>query len=324
MKKIEENRYIITGFSGFVARHFIEFLNTLESKSIILGIDINDPEYSFDKLKKVSCIFKKVNLNDIESLESVLLDFKPNFILHLASFSSVAFSWNYPLLTFQNNTSIFLNLIEAVRKININPRIISVGSSEEYGNVNAHTLPLKESYVVNPVSPYAVARVSQELFSRVYVSGYNLDIILTRSFNHIGPYQKDIFVVSSFVKKILESANNKSESLIETGDLSIIRDFVDVRDVVRAYYLLFQKGTKGEVYNICSGKGHSLSDIVEMISKISKINVETILNKKFVRPDDNKVIIGTYEKLKKQTGWTPKISLEESLSDIINYWKNIE
>ena len=164
-----------------------------------------------------------------------------------------------------------------------------------------------------PVSPYAVARVSQEMISKVYVDGYGLDIIMTRSFNHIGPFQKDIFVISSFARQLVEIKRNGSDSgKLITGDTSIVRDFTDVRDVVAAYDLLLKKGRTGEISNVCSGRGTSLRDAIDIMAGILDLRIQTQVNEKLVRPSDNRVIIGSNEKIKKEVGWRSSIPLEQS------------
>jgi GDP-4-dehydro-6-deoxy-D-mannose reductase len=201
-------------------------------------------------------------------------------------------------------------------------RILSIGSSEEYGNVSKNCIPIKESMQLNPVSPYGIARVSQEMLSKCYVSSYKLDIVLTRSFNHIGPGQKDIFVIPSFVKQLLEGIKNgQSEIMLHTGNLSIIRDFPDVRDVVKAYYSLLEKGVSGEVYNVCTGEGHSLNEIITMLASLLNISIKTEIDHTKIRPNDNNIIIGDNSKIKFHTGWEPKITLSQSLQDLIFYWK---
>ena len=315
-------KFLITGHTGFVGRYFIDFLEENKIKSIVLGIDT---VYKKEKIvyEYVEVIDVQVDLLDICSIEKTLDSFQPDYILHLASYSSVAFSWKNPVLSFQNNMNIFLNLVESVRKLEMSSRILSVGSSEEYGNVNAAHLPLTESSLLDPISPYAVARVSQGFLSKVYTEGYKLNIIITRSFNHIGPGQKDIFVISSFAKQIAKfKQQGLSQGTIITGDLSIVRDFVDVRDVVRAYYLLLTKGEIGEIYNICSGQGIALHQIIEKLSIISGIEVSTQINPDYVRLNDNKKIIGSYDKIYKYLQWKPEISIEKSLSDIYNSWLN--
>jgi GDP-4-dehydro-6-deoxy-D-mannose reductase len=317
-------KYIITGISGFVAFHFLEYLDSLNSGKIeVLGIDIKVPEallnHNFINIH-LRCI--ELNLLDYPVLEIALTAFFPDYIVHLASFSSVGKSWEDPVKSFINNTNIFLNIVEILRKNKIKCRFLSVGSSEEYGNVDETMLPLKESMHLFPVSPYAIARVSQEMLSQCYVVSYGVDIILTRSFNHIGPGQRDIFVVPSFVKQILEgvkAGNNKI--ILSTGDLSIVRDFIDVRDVVRAYYLLLEKGVSGELYNVCGGTGYALRDIIDMLAEIIKVNVAIETDNKKIRPNDNRIIIGDNSKIKSAVGWQPTIALRQSLHDLIDYWK---
>jgi len=267
------DKYLITGFSGFVAKHFLEFLEKQKIPAFVLGIDIHLPEFNIDEFNFIQCSFEQADLLNKDQVDSIIYQFQPNYILHLASFSSVAFSWKAPVASFTNNTNIFLNLLEKVRVMNLNCRILSIGSSEEYGNVKKEDIPLDEEQVVNPISPYAVARVSQEMLSKVYVDGYGMDIIMTRSFNHIGPGQKDIFVISSFAKQLLEIKKYNKAPEITTGDLSIIRDFLDVRDVVKAYYSLFRKGRRGEIYNVCSGNGSTIEQVIRKLSQILGIDV---------------------------------------------------
>jgi len=316
MKKI-----LITGFSGFVSYHFIKYLISQKINCEILGIDINEPDFKIKKTGNIKILFKKIDLLDTLTLEKCIHSFQPENLLHLASYSSVGFSWKNPSKSFRNNMDIFLNLLEIIRKIKPSCRILSIGSSEEYGDVTNEMIPLKEEYPLSPVSPYAVARVAQENLSKVYCVGYGLDIIMTRSFNHIGPSQKDIFVISSFVKQFVERKKAGKQNIeLVTGNIDIIRDFLDVRDVVAAYYKLFKKGKKGEVYNICSSTGRTLKEIIDVISGL--LNMDVIIKKdnKLIRPNDNMIIVGSNEKVKTATGWKNNITLEESLKDIINYW----
>jgi len=312
-------KYLITGVSGFVAYHFLERLNGHNEKVEVLGIDLNISQeakkYSFENIK---INFIEMNLLEYKTLETAMASFNPNYIVHLASFSSVGKSWEMPLESFLNNTNIFLNIVEIVRHNNINCRILSVGSSEEYGNVKESDIPLKEDMLLNPGNPYAVARVSQEMLSRCYVNAYKLDIILTRSFNHIGSRQRTDFAIPSFVKQISEGIKKGlNEIKLITGDITVIRDFIDVRDVVNAYCALLKNGISGELYNVCSGKGHSLKDVINLLAKIFNVNVTTIIDPKRVRPFDNRIIIGSFEKIKKHTGWEPKYELEDSIKVMI-------
>ena len=314
-------KIIITGFSGFVAEYFLEYLDTVEKGCTVLGLSRSIPGFDFNKFSNLKVEFKAIDLLDRNAVEDIIDNFKPEYLLHLASVSSVAQSWKTPYDSFVNNTNIFLNIIEQIRIQNIKCRILSVGSSEEYGEVDEALLPLTEEHLTKPASPYAVARISQEMISKIYAEGYNMDIILTRSFNHIGPRQKEHFVISSFAKQLVAlSKNNNAEKKITTGNLNIVRDFLDVRDVVKAYYILLKKGTSGQVYNICSSKGTLLVDVVKKMSDILNIEVQMELNPSLVRPNENKKIIGSYEKIKGEFGWEPRISLGKSLEDIIVYW----
>ncbi len=314
-------KYLITGYNGFVSKHFLEFLESLHEAVVVLGVDVNPssflPDYTY-----VHCNFIQLDLLNKEAISTMLKDFQPDFILHLASYSSVAYSWQFPVNAFANNTNIFLNLVDEVRLQNLKCRILSVGSSEEYGNISENQIPVTERTPVKPKSPYAVARVSQEMLSEVYAKNFDTDIVLTRSFNHIGPGQKDIFVISSFARKMVDLKNSAHpDKEINVGNISLIRDFVDVRDVVRAYYFLLHKGVKGEVYNVCSGTGNSLEFILNVMSEILELKLSVVTDHNLMRPDDIKKMIGSNEKIFSHTGWKPEISLRASLSDIIEYWK---
>lgn len=312
-------RLLITGFSGFVASHFVDYLYLEKLEYEICGIDINIPKHDFARYEdRLKISFEIADMTDIDRLHKVISVFKPDYILHLAAFSSVAYSWKHPSSSFMNNCNIFLNLVSVVREVCPDCRILSVGSSEEYGNVPRENLPIRENQTKEPLSPYAVARVSQEMLSKVYVDAYGMDIVLTRSFNHIGPGQDERFVVPGFIRRILDiKKSGKSEGEIETGDLSIIRDFVDVRDVVKAYHLLLTSGTKGEVYNICSGKGITLQRIVEMIADEVGVKVRTRTNPDFVRPSDNMEIVGSSYKIESELGWKREYKFARTIKDMV-------
>ena len=314
-----KKRIVITGISGFVAGHFLDYLYDTDIECEILGMDCCSPKYDFSKyISKFSIHFSIIDLMDKNGLKELLADFNPDYVLHLASYSSVAYSWAHPSESFSNNSLIFLNLVDSIREVNANCRILSVGSSEEYGDVKHSDLPIRESQAVDPISPYAVARVSQELLSKAYVKAYGMNIILTRSFNHIGPRQDDRFVVPSFIKRIVDiKKSGNKEGTIETGDLSIIRDFVDVRDVVEAYYLLLEKGVPGEVYNICSGKAVKLSEIIEIVSAELNLIISTKVNPAYIRPGDNKEIVGSPYKIESELGWKARRNIKETICDMV-------
>lgn len=310
-------KYLITGSSGFVGKNFLEYLNDNTVNSSVLGIDITMPEYNPEKFSNLKIKFVKADLKERDKVSKLIYDFKPRYILHLASYSSVAGSWRNPNNSFQNNVNIFLNLLEDIRKTCSDCRVISVGSSDVYGIVKFSDLPIREEQGLNPMSPFGIARYSQELLSQLYSNVYGMDIVITRSFNHIGPGQSENFAISSFAKQITEIKKNNGNEFIVTGDVSVVRDFIDVRDVVRAYHQLFLKGKRGDIYNVCSGCGISLHNIIQMLCEIMDIRFSIKEDKKLRRPADIPVIVGCNDKLKKQTNWSNEILLEESLRDIM-------
>ena len=318
MKKI-----VITGVNGFVASHFIDFLEDNDYKFEIIGVDIFETFLYKRDYRNLKINYYQIDLLDQDKISKLLIEIQPTYILHLASYSSVAYSWEYPIKSFVNNTNIFLNLIETIHINKLKTKVLSVGSSEEYGNVKETEVPLKETSPLNPISPYAVARVSQEMLSKVFANSLGLDIIITRSFNHIGPRQRDSFVIPSFIKQAVDAKKQGLKKMnLYTGDVSVIRDFLDVRDVVKAYFLLFKKGVSGEIYNICSGRAYSLHEIISIIAKQLDIEINIIIDKQRIRPNDNRIILGDNKKLKKSTSWEQDFSLERSIADIILYFSN--
>lgn len=318
-------RYLITGFSGFVAYYFLKQLDKRHAeKTEVLGLDLREPqnfkaEYDF---KNLDLKFLAANLLDAAAFEGAIKEFRPDYILHLAAVSSVGESWKNPAACFVNNTNVFLNLVEAVRNNGIKCRILSVGSSEEYGNVSKDDVPLLEDRRLVPLSPYAIARVSQEALSKCYVDSYGQDIIMTRSFNHIGPRQRDAFVIPSFVKQITYAAlQGKKQMELTAGNTSVIRDFTDVRDVARAYDLLLLKGKAGEIYNVCGGKGLSLKEIIAAIAKKLGVEAQIKTDPALIRPNDNMIVVGDNSKIQRDAGWQPEFSLDQTLDAMIEYWK---
>ncbi len=311
-------KYLITGFSGFVAKHYLDFLESKNENISVLGLDVTEPKKSYYEYSNLEINFKKVDLLNESEVNDVIVDYKPDLIVHLAGISSVAYSWKHPALCFKNNTFIFLNVLEAIRNNNLKCRILSVGSSEIYGNVNEKLLPLVEDMSIAPINPYAIARLSQESLAKIYVASYSQDIIITRSFNHIGPGQNENFVIPSIIKKLIDIMQSGLNNVVlNTGDLTIIRDFLDVRDVVKAYDLLLNNGQKGEIYNICSGKGVTLNHVVDIIERQLKIKVKREVDPSLLRPDDNRAIVGSFDKIKKHVGWQPFIDIETTINDVI-------
>ena len=184
-------------------------------------------------------------------------------------------------------------------------------------------MPLKEEYPLHPVNPYPVAKNAQEQLAELYVQGFGMKIILTRSFNHFGPYQKDLFVIPSFVKQLVECKVENRPALLRTGNIDVIRDFLDVRDVVDAYYRLLHKGESGQVYNICSGKGTSLRDLIKLLGELLELEVTIEIDPARVRPTENPLVIGDNSRITAAVGWVPRYELKETLGDMIAYYKKV-
>ncbi|MEP6712404.1 MAG: GDP-mannose 4,6-dehydratase [Ferruginibacter sp.] len=316
-------KILITGISGFVARHFIELLSTSGETHTVAGIYCsNQPGFSETQYPGITCSFYQVNLLNTEKVNGLLLSFRPDYILHLASKSSVAESWLHPADFITENTGIFLSLIEGLRINSLKCRMLSIGSSEEYGNADATSDALTESLCPHPASPYGAARVMQEKLVEIYSKNYGIDILHTRSFNHIGPYQSDHFVISSFAKQVVDQIKKGAKEIeLVVGDVSVIRDFTDVRDVVKAYYGLMIDGKTGETYNVCSNEGYVLKDIIDMLGKLTGTTITYKTDKKNFRPSENKKIIGSFKKIKNEIGWQPEIPMEKSLRDLLAYWQ---
>lgn len=301
-------KVLVTGANGFVARHMVPALK--ERGFEVAGVDVGgDCAWGVDR-------YHSCDLSVADGIRDILAVERPDVIVHLAAVSSVGRSWKMPAGTFLNNTGIFLNIMEAVRELKLSPRILSVGSSEEYGNVPEEELPIREDRRLAPVSPYAVARVAQEQLSRLYAEGFGLDVVMTRSFNQIGPGQRTDFVVPSFLHQLKKGKDAGQEKVtVQVGDLSVVRDFMDVRDTVAAYLLLIERGVAGEVYNVCSGVGRRLSEILEYAARIAGVGVNVEIDPQRMRPVDNKVIVGSNEKMRR-LGWQLAYTLEESMRDM--------
>ena len=305
-------KYLITGINGFVGKYFVDVVRANESNVDIMGLGL-------EKKTKVKNIkYKSVNLCDADKVYDVIAKYKPDYIVHLAAISSVAKSWEDPAGCFLNNNSTFLNLAEAVRKLGLKTRILSVGSSEEYG---PYKKILKEDLDLHPTNPYSVARVSQEYMSKLYVDKFGLDIVMTRSFNHIGPGQNTQFVIPSFINQLIKISSGEIENKFMVGNIDVIRDFTDVRDVVDAYYKILTMEPNRSVYNVCSGKGVKLRDIINSTSKQLGIKPNIYIDPTRIRPNDVKMVIGDNTKLKKELGWKIRYKLDETIADMIDYIK---
>ncbi|MFC1646143.1 GDP-mannose 4,6-dehydratase [Candidatus Omnitrophota bacterium] len=313
-------KVIITGIAGFVGSHLAEFL--LKKKGIrVFGIDrwlsrLDNIEHIKDKIKLIEC-----DLTDPFSTHYEIEKVRPDLIFHLAAQSFVPASWHAPHDTLTTNIIGQLNIFESIRKLKLKTRIQIACSSEEYGLVHKNEVPIKETNPLRPLSPYAVSKVGQDLLGYQYHRSYKMFIVRTRGFNHTGPRRGENFVTSNFAKQISLIEKGKQKPVIEVGNLKAIRDFTDVRDMVRGYWLALQKGRSGEEYNICSGKGITIKKTLNLLLKLAKRKIIVKQDPKRLRPSDVEILIGSYAKFNKQTGWKPMISFEQTANDILEYWR---
>ncbi len=313
-------RILITGATGFVGRYLIPQL-LQQGKHEVWGFcRWRSQLQGFEKLP-ARFHWKECDIRDAGSVMRAVRAIRPERIYHLAAQSYVPTSWHAPSETLINNIVGQLHILDAVRDLEKPCRVLIVGSSEEYGLVSPHDLPVKESTPFRPLSPYAVSKVGQDMLAYQYHRSYGMPIIRTRAFNHDGPGRPDVFVASGLAKQVARVSLGLQEPVLTVGNMAVVRDFLDVRDVVRAYALAMEKGIPGEVYNICSGRGWSVKQIVDFLCKTSGIRARIHVDPARARPADNPRIIGDGTKFRLQTGWKPQIPFETTLMDLLKYWQ---
>jgi GDP-4-dehydro-6-deoxy-D-mannose reductase len=311
---------LITGVTGFVGSHLAEYL--LSKNMEIYGtVRWRSKTENIENIKnKIKLL--ETDMRDGHSLEVVINESQPDYIFHLAAQSFVPMSWRAPADTLETNIIGTVHLFEAVRKSKLNPKIHIAGSSEEYGMVYQNELPIKESNPLRPLSPYGVSKIAQDKIAYQYHKSYGLKTVVTRAFNHTGPRRGDVFVTSNFSKQIVEIEKNIRKPVISVGNLNAKRDFTDVRDMVKAYWLALQKGDPGEVYNICSGKAITIKSVLNMLIELSAAkDIKIEEDEKRMRPSDVEVLEGDCSKFKEKTGWEQAIPLEQTMKDILEYWR---
>lgn len=311
MKKV-----MIIGAAGFVGNHLIDYM--MENKKDWEVVATKMPREVIDKNVKVI----DLDITKLDEITNVLNEVKPDYIFHLAAQSSVAVSWKNPQLTIDINIKGTVNLLDAIRDNCKDTKVLLIGSGEEYGHVKQEEVPIKEDNNTRPGNVYAVTKVTQNMLGHLYYEGYGLHIMSTRSFNHTGPNQAPMFVVADFCKQVADIEAGKQEPVICVGNLSAKRDFTDVRDVVRAYCLLMEKGVAGETYNVGSGNAIEVKKILDMILSHSSKEIEVKTDSNKLRPVDVPIIEADITKITKDTGWKPEISLDTTITETLEYWKS--
>ena len=314
-------RVLITGITGFAGSHLAEYILSNHSRVDVFGIvrwrsRMDNILQIQDKIELV-----EADLKDRVSLRAVLADVKPDRIFHLAAQSFVPTSWKCPAETLAINAIGEINLFEAILSLNQAPKIQIAGSSEEYGQVFSNEIPMKETNPFRPLSPYAVSKVAQDLLAFQYHKSYAVRTVRTRGFNHTGPRRGDVFVTSSFAKQIAEIEQKKRPPVVHVGNLEAKRDFTDVRDMVRAYWLSLEKGVEGEVYNIGSGQAYSMQEVLDLLMSLSRSKMEVKVDPARLRPSDVPVLLSDSSKFRALTGWRPMIPFKQTILDLLNYWR---
>ena len=318
MKKV-----LITGITGFAGSYLAEHLLSSKKYDIsgtyLLEESLSSVEHVKDKLNLI-----KADLSDEKSVYKIIKDTSPDMIFHLAALTSPFDSFSNPTQTLTNNISLQVNLLEAVRKYGLfNTKILIISSADIYGLVAKEDLPIDEQTPLMPTNPYSVSKIAQDFLGLTYFLTYKLKIVRVRPFNHIGPRQSPNFVVSSFAKQIAEIEKGKKQPILHVGNLETKRDFTNVKDMVRAYVLAIEKGKYGEAYNIGSGISYEISDILNKLISLSKACIKIEKDEALSRPSDNPELVCDARKFIELTGWKPQISIETTLKETLDYWRNI-
>ncbi|MDT3428098.1 GDP-4-dehydro-6-deoxy-D-mannose reductase [Paenibacillus forsythiae] len=313
---------LITGVTGFVGQHLASYL--LMNGYYVLGTSRHNAnnEQFIEGIELVN-----IDFDNTADIVKVLDTVQPDFIYHLAGQSSVKDSWVDKEGTFQSNVNLTLRLLEAVVSSSVKDtvKILTVGSSEEYGGIDANSEPIPESTQLKPTSPYGISKATVGMLVRHYYMAYGLKVVHVRPFNHIGPGQRMGFVVSDFSNQIVEIERGDRDRVISVGNLSAQRDFTDVRDIVRAYYLLLSQEVEmcwGESVNVCSGEATPVQSILDILLSLCSVSIEVKVDQNKFRPIDVPLFIGDNTKLKSLTDWEPLYNLEQTLNDVIENLRN--
>lgn len=323
-----KEKVLVTGTTGFVGSYMVDLLLE-KGKYDVFGIkqwnltSFRNVHHFKDKITWYDC-----DITDPISVRNLLREIRPDKIYHFAAESAVAPSWDHPNHYMDVNFKGTVNFFDAIKEIHINPRILIPGSGEEYGEIKEEELPINENTILRPVNPYSVTKIAQDLIGYVYYRSYGLNVIRTRAFNHEGPRRDYFFGVSWYAYQIARIEQGKQEPVIETGHIDDKRNFTHIKDLVEAYYHAMEKCIPGELYVIGSedpSKVHTFREVLHClidISGLEKDKIEIKTNPKYVRPTNVPRLIGDTRKFRELTGWEPKISFEQMLEDILEYWRD--
>ncbi len=315
-------KVLITGITGFVGSHLAE-LCLQKSDVKVCGTvrtrsRLNNVSHLIPRLELHEC-----DLRDPFSVQKVLAEVAPDYIFHLAAQSFVPASWKAPEETISTNILSQLNIFEGLRQLKLETRVQIACSSEQYGLVHSDELPINEDNPFRPLSPYGVSKVAQDLLGYQYHASYGLHIVRTRAFNHTGPRRGESFVTSSFCKQVAEIEAGRSLPVLRCGNLDARRDFTDVRDMARAYWLALEKGEPGEVYVVASGTAYLIREVLDTVLANTRCSIKVENVPELMRPSDVPVLLGDATKFRNLTGWAPQIPFAKTMSDLLDYWRMV-
>lgn len=306
---------LVIGGGGFVGTYLVNHLHD------DLGYEVAVTKTSKENLQMNNAETYDLDVLDKEQIKYVLDKVRPDYVFHLAAQSSVALAWKNPTLTIDVNIKGSVNVLDVIRELDYKPAILLIGSGEEYGHIRSSETPITEYNNTRPGNIYAATKVCQNMIGRIYAQAYDMNVMMVRAFNHIGPNQAPMFVVADFCRQVARIEKGLGEPVIYVGNLSAKRDFTDVRDVVRAYALLARLGKRGETYNVGSGHAVSIQEILDKILKLSDMEIRVSVDPEKLRPVDVPIIEADINKIYNCTGWQPVISLEQTLEETLNYWR---
>lgn len=309
---------LITGISGFVGSHLAEYL--LQNRPWRVAGTVYATTHNIAHIQGQLELYS-LDLSDAEAVAGLMEQAQPDCIFHLAAQPVVHLSRKDPWFTLANNIRAQLNVLEAMARTRSMARLLVVGSSEEYGLVYPDEVPVRETNPFRPMSPYAVSKIAQDMLGLQYHLSNDLDVVRVRPFNHIGPRQSPGFVAPDFAKQIAEAEAGLRAPLIKVGNLRARRDFSDVHDVVRAYVLLMEKGESGEVYNVGSGQAREVQELLDVLLSLAHVRIRVEQDPERMRPSDIPLVVADCTRLREGTGWEPQIPFEQSLLDVLDYWR---
>jgi GDP-4-dehydro-6-deoxy-D-mannose reductase len=312
-------RILITGFSGFAGRHLVAECAAHYPQAALFGLSDHSSLPSSAGGARVTAM--QADITDAAQVRRVVAHARPDLVFHLAAQASVKSSWADPARTLAVNAGGTVHLLEALRNESLAPRVILVGSGEQYGQVRPEHNPIREDTPLWPVNPYAVAKTAQELIGYQYFVAYGLPVMRVRAFNHFGPYQADAFVVASFAHQIALIEAQQADPVLQVGNLDAERDFLPVGDVVRAYIAVAAHGMPGEVYNVGSGKGRSIRALLDQLLAQARVSISVHEDLTRLRPTDVPVLVADTSRLRTHTDWYPLEDFGRALASTLDYWR---